>query len=56
MDERHGDERAQRDRERSAEAHWQVAEAGAEDVEPGAGGAEKPAQQQDDPEPEGTGE
>jgi hypothetical protein len=46
-------ERADRDRERSEEAHWQVAEAGVEEEERLSKGARQADEQQDDWENEG---
>jgi hypothetical protein len=51
--EKQDQQRAVRDHERSEEAHWQVAEAGAEEEERVSGAARQPDEQQDDWENEG---
>jgi hypothetical protein len=52
-DEKHEQERADRNHERSEEAHWQVAEAGVEEEERLSEAAGQPDKQQDDWENEG---
>jgi hypothetical protein len=52
-DEKQDQERADRNRERSDEAHWQVAEAGAEEEERLSGAAPQSDEQQKDWENEG---
>jgi hypothetical protein len=51
-DEKQGQERADRDQERSEEAHWRVAEAGAEEEERLTEAARRSDEQQDDRENE----
>jgi hypothetical protein len=46
-------ERADRDRERSREAHWRAAEAGAEEEDQASGGRRQPREQENDWENEG---
>ena len=51
-DEKQEQERADRDQERSEEAHWQVVEAGAEEEERPSEAARASGNQSDDPENE----